>query len=202
MQKHLKSVKKINDIPTILYHSTTSDCIDSLKEGIDIMKGNKRVDFGAGFYLTGNYDQARQWARFKESKARRSGISDVSGVIIQYKLNVETLEKLNCLIFNHVDSQWAEFIYANRAFDLDKFHNQEQEYDCVYGPLADGIAISVQVRELQDKEISFETFLNNIIGYKHPFPKDHQISFHTINAIQALQLKGVETHERQRRISR
>jgi hypothetical protein len=166
------------------------------------MKGNKRVDFGVGFYLTGNYEQARQWARFKEKKERRAGLSDVSGIIMVYKVNVEILEMLNCLVFNDLDSQWAEFIYANRALDFDKFHNQEQEYDCVYGPLADGVEISVLVRELTDKEISFDTFLYSIKGYKHPFPKDHQVSFHTTNAIQALHLKGVETHDKQRRTSR
>ena len=49
-----------------------------------------------------------------------------------------------------------------------------------------------------NRNVHYDKICLTHILYKYPFPKDHQISFHTTNAIQALYLKGVESHDRQR----
>ncbi|WP_230116334.1 DUF3990 domain-containing protein [Bacillus velezensis] len=54
-------------LPETLYHATTSDNIESIKNRIDLNECSEKTDFGQGFYLTTNVEQAVKWALRKES---------------------------------------------------------------------------------------------------------------------------------------
>lgn len=134
-----------------LYHGTInvySDLITS--KGIRIIP-RKRVytDFGNGFYLTDNLEQAEAWARYLAENPKINpyivdafaiNMSDLSKslkqakpVVIKYTLkDVNRFIDLNHQIFEDDSLPWKEFVVENRAGDA--YH----EYDWIYGPVADG----------------------------------------------------------------
>ncbi|MBW8350303.1 DUF3990 domain-containing protein [Bacillus sp. IITD106] len=185
--------KSIDEIPKILYHGTSSNNIESLKKGIILNIGNKKTDFGVGFYLTGNFKQARGWAISRQKAImENTGETSAKAVIISYEVNHEILKELNYYLFSEANIHWAEFVYGNRALDFNVHHNQDKKYDFVYGPLADGSQITLLVSKLRRKEIDLAYFFEKIKGIKFPFPKDHQMSFHSIKAIKALSIKNIQ----------
>ncbi len=85
----------------------------------DIHRGRKNADFGQGFYTTDNQDFAYTWAREK------TGFETIINI---YELNEEGL-KIKEL---KRDSDWFEYIFANRRVRPDAF----SEYDIIKGPIA------------------------------------------------------------------
>lgn len=60
--------------------------------------------------------------------------------------------------FDSYSKDWAEFIFANRQ---SKTGESVHDYDVVIGPIAND-KVGVQVRKYFDKEITLETFLENL----------------------------------------
>ncbi len=96
-----------------------------------IIKSNLRaLDFGAGFYLTSDVDQARKWAR---SVARRRGGDAVLNVY-----DFEMSDTLDVLTFTSADEDWLDFVVANRRGE-----NAMKSADIVIGPVANDSTIEV-----------------------------------------------------------
>jgi hypothetical protein len=192
----VKCYLEVDELPDTLYHATTKSSIESLKEGIILDKGRHAVDFGKGFYLTANYLQAVNLAGMKSRYAESIGNESLQGAIMSFKLNKDALTGLECLFLKEPDYEWANFIYANRSGGISEIHNQDQKYDFVYGPLADGRGIDLLIQDVQEGELSIEELWEQIISFKHPFPRDHQMSFHTSSAVNALSYGGVRYYEK------
>ncbi|RLJ86618.1 DUF3990 domain-containing protein [Planococcus citreus] len=185
----MKVFNNINDIPTILYHGTLEKWLLSLQGGIILEKGNSRADFGQGFYLTANYNQARQWTRTVHSKLKRSEGIVSERMVANFFLDKKKLEGLNCLFFTEINEEWAAFIFANRKHKKLIHNNLDNKYDLVYGPLADG-KISNLMDDYEFGVIeTYKELMQKIVGTKYPFPQDHQISFHSKEALDALEFK-------------
>lgn len=179
-------------MPKTLYHGTGFDSIKSLEKGILLNKGNKKTDFGQGFYLTSNLKQAKGWALSRmRAVIENTGDNSNRAVIISYEIDFDLIKKLNYLFFTDAEVEWAEFVYANRVLDYNLHHNLHQDYDFVYGPLADGNPITLLVSKLRRKEINLNQFNEKIVGNKFPFPRDHQMSVHSEEAISALTFKEI-----------
>jgi hypothetical protein len=56
-------------LPSVLYHGTISTYQSSLYT-VDLTKSRADTDFGKGFYLTDDYDQARDGQRTKRESNR------------------------------------------------------------------------------------------------------------------------------------
>lgn len=186
----MKGFSSVEELPKILYHGTELDSITSLETGIILNKGRKKTDFGQGFYLTGNKDQAENWA-LSRTRSKLNNENKSVAVVVSFSLDLSKLIKLNHKFFNEVNNEWAEFIYANRSLNSHLINNIDNKYDLVYGPLADGRNISLLVSKLERNDISFETFLEEIEGKNFPFPIDHQLSFHTERSITAITLNDI-----------
>lgn len=187
-----KLFNTISDIPDILYHGTDISSVPSIERGIDLhCNQNRRSDFSTGFYTTANYKQAKQWAEFKGDFSDNSHC----GSVVIFHVDKEKLKELETLFFLQVDEDWAKFILANRTNKFPKeemLHNRDAKYDLVYGPLADGnIGNSIKKYEKGDYK-SISDFVKDITGFKFPFPKDHQVSFHSEYAKSCLTMKGVD----------
>lgn len=133
----------------ILYHGS-----NMVFEKIDLNKSKTNKDFGKGFYLSDNYEQAEKMAQFKV-------VTLGGNVNVQsYEVDNEILKDntLNIKIFNEYSKEWAEFIFANRDNNSDI---QCHDYDIVYGPIAND-RVGLQIRKLQDGSIDFEEFLHRI----------------------------------------
>ena len=134
----------------ILYHGSYVD----IKE-IDFSMSFPNKDFGKGFYLSDNYDQAFQIAKFK------SEALNVQPVVNVYEFDEEILscpELLDVKVFNEYSEDWAEFVLKNRtSANGESIHN----FDIVYGPIAND-RVGLQIRKLIEHDITFERFIENL----------------------------------------
>ena len=132
-----------------LYHGSTVD-IDC----IDLMKSRPNKDFGRGFYLSKDRQQA--W-RMGEFKALTEGGEPVMNTYM-FDDSLMTSGELKVLTFDGYTREWADFIFLNRN---NKLSTQVHDYDIVYGPIAND-RVGVQIGKYEAGDISLEQFLENL----------------------------------------
>jgi len=106
-----------------LYHGSDVEVKD-----IDLSESKINKDFGRGFYLSSDLDQARNFARYKADKPQsKTGMPVVTE--FQFDEAVLTGEDICVKCFDGYTLEWAQFIKANRRTTC-------SEYDIVIGPIA------------------------------------------------------------------
>ena len=106
----------------ILYHG--SNVVVSKPK---LIRQNRFLDFGFGFYTTTNRIQAIAFAD-KVFKRRQEG----DKVVNIYELDEQrAFEKCSVLRFDFPDEGWLDFVSENRAGNY-----CGKEYDLIYGPVA------------------------------------------------------------------
>lgn len=93
----------------------------------------RALDFGAGFYVTSNYDQACKWAT---NVCGRRGVRSVTVSI--YEFDPSVLDWLDVLWFDEADVDWLGFVTSNR-----KQAYYGHIYDVVIGPVANDRTMTV-----------------------------------------------------------
>jgi hypothetical protein len=92
-----------------------------------LIEQTRGLDFGMGFYLTTNEQQAKKFSEIVVAR-RKSGIATVS----VYEFDMARAEQsLNICRFMETNGQWLNFVKDNRL----KQHSGE-EYDVVMGAVA------------------------------------------------------------------
>lgn len=147
----------------ILYHGSKE-----IVQYPEIRKARFQKDFYFGFYCTQYGEQARRWA----SRYGKNGYLN--------KYEYQPDESLNYLIFSEMTEEWLDFIVACRS-------GTPHKYDIVEGPMADD-TIYNYVQNYMDGKISRAAFWE-LAKFKYP---THQISFHTISALDTLKYIGSE----------
>ncbi|MBO7596309.1 MAG: DUF3990 domain-containing protein [Bacteroidales bacterium] len=151
-----------------LYHGSTVNISE-----IDLSKSRPNKDFGKGFYLSANRQQALRMAEFKS-------LTEGGNPIINTYLFDDGLlnsNELKTLTFNGYTKEWAEFIFANRN---NPTKQQVHDYDVVYGPIAND-RVGVQISKYETGIISLEQFIENLkymggVTYQYFFGTDKAIS--------------------------
>ena len=136
-----------------------------------ILKPNRKLDYGQGFYTTTSEKQAKEWVerRMLENNSN-------CGYINVYEFDDKKLPELNSLIFPEPNEEWADFVMANRTkFDF------THRYDIVYGPVAND-RVYLQFGLYEAGAISVETLIRELKTYKLV----DQYLFHTDKALTAL----------------
>ena len=107
----------------IIYHGSTFPV-----ETPKILKSERMLDFGDGFYTTSNKEQAERWSEIVAVKRKTD-----SRVITEYEFDFDTAEKeLTVIIsFSQPDDKWLEFVCQNRSGRVSVEH-----YDIAIGPVA------------------------------------------------------------------
>ena len=105
----------------ILYHGSNI----AIREP-KILKSDRQLDFGTGFYLTSNYEQAARWADLTTER-RGTGTPTIS----VYDFDETMQEKLKILKFEKANKKWLDFVVANRNNTIDN-----HKWDIVIGPVA------------------------------------------------------------------
>lgn len=134
----------------ILYHGSNVKI-----EVPNLAKSKPYKDFGRGFYLSADKNQA---LRMAEQKTLQLLIGEP--IVSEFEFD-ETLLKSNELkvkIFEDYSVEWANFILQNRDV-----HNQHpiHEYDIVYGPIADD-GVTFQLRRYQAGTISIDELVKEL----------------------------------------
>ena len=140
-----------------LYHGS-----GQIVEFPEIRKTRYTKDFSWGFYCTKSYEQSYRWAERKHE----NGIVNVYSYIENSELNIKK--------FDGMCEEWLDFIAECRA-------GKTHPYDIVEGPMADDTIWNF-VNDYLNKNISKEVFWE-YARFKHP---SHQISFHSIRALECL----------------
>ncbi|MBS6196700.1 MAG: DUF3990 domain-containing protein [Clostridiales bacterium] len=147
----------------LLYHGS-----GEIVEYPEIRKAKFNKDFYFGFYCTKYQEQAERWAaRFGRT-----------GYLNQYEYTPN--ENLNILVFEKMTEEWLDFV-------VDCRRGISHHYDIVEGPMADD-TIYNYIQNFMDQKISRAAFWE-LVKFKYP---THQISFHTISALDTLVFAGSE----------
>ena len=141
-----------------------------------ILRPNRRLDYGEGFYTTTSEKQAKEWVerRMFEQYAN-------AGYINVYEFDYTAMPSLKTLIFPEPSREWAEFVLENRTK-----RNFTHDYDLVYGPVAND-RVYLQFGLYESGVISIETLIRELKTYKLV----DQYLFHTEKAL--ANLKFIES---------
>jgi len=136
----------------IIYHGS-KDIIEKPEFG----KGNKRNDYGLGFYCTENVELAKEWA---------CSNNETNGYANQYEIDLSAYKVLDLREEKYSILNWMALLLKFRTFDvntpisaqakeyiLENFYVNVEEYDVIIGYRAD------------DSYFSFaKDFINNTIS--------------------------------------
>lgn len=147
----------------ILFHGS-----GELVEFPEVRKTKYTKDFSWGFYCTNNYEQACRWAKRNKEKA-----------LVNHYVYKEN-QNLKIKKFSTTNDEWLNFVAECRS---GKIH----DFDIVEGPMADD-TIWNYVNDYINGDINKEQFWN-LAKFKYP---THQISFHTLSALNCLEYKESE----------
>ena len=179
------------------YHGTFIESYESIKDhGIDVEYNiTRKLDFGPGFYLTSDKEQAK---RFAIGKQRQIFNQNKTPCIMTFRVDPNVLNTFEGKFLCEFDIEFAEFVHNNRTTKKD-YPESKHCFDFVYGKVADGRKIIDNTELLSKGKITLENYLEIIRNprYEH----DDQLSIHTsdvrgiIELIDMEQLKGDENGE-------
>ncbi|MBN1065406.1 DUF3990 domain-containing protein [Clostridium botulinum] len=158
----------------ILYHGSNVVVTDP-----KIIKANRTLDFGNGFYTTTSKEQACKWASIKKNRENSE-----YGILNIYEIDNKVLESkiLKIKRFNEACEEWLNFVIDNRL-NLKYSH----EFDIVEGPVADD-RVYACLNAFENRFMDMESAIRELRTYKLA----DQISFHTEEAINSLKFIGKE----------
>ncbi|MBQ9198141.1 MAG: DUF3990 domain-containing protein [Clostridia bacterium] len=155
----------------VLYHGSNVEVREPR-----LLKIQRDLDFGKGFYTTSDLDQASKWAK---RTALRLG--QARSFVTLYEINEETLSSLRVLRFAQPDRDWLRFVAANR-----KGAAPADQWDLICGPVANDQTmpvIDLFLDGMYDEEEAIKRLL--------PQKLKDQYTFKTMKAILLLQCKEV-----------
>lgn len=143
---------------------------------IDLKKSHPNKDFGQAFYLSEEYAQAEEMAKFK------AVIEGGEPIVNEFIFNEAYLNnnELRVCCFKDYSEEWAHFVFANRDTATGFVH----DYDIVYGPIAND-KVGRQIVNFKEGYISFKEFLKRL---KYMKGVTFQYAFCTEKAISKLQV--------------
>lgn len=143
---------------------------------IDLSRSKRGKDFGQGFYLNANPDQAMEMA-VRTTRFHNEGTATLS--CFEFDEDEAMKNGLNIKIFPDYSEDWAEFVVMNRK------NNSEvpaHPYDIVIGPIADD-TVGVQIRRFMMGYLSSSALVEEL-----RFKGDHAVQyfFGTSKAVELL----------------
>ena len=154
-----------------LYHGSNTRVVVP-----DLSRSKPFKDFGTGFYLSDNFDQAMDLAKSKVEQMR-TGEATVNEFFFDETL-LDT-DELSFKCFDDYSEEWAEFTLTNRN---NKISQPTHNYDIVYGPIADD-GVNYQLRRYRGGLISLQKLIEEL---KYAKGITFQYFFGTERAIQKL----------------
>lgn len=150
----------------ILYHGSSVEVREP-----KLLKIQRELDFGKGFYTTSDLQQATNWAQ-RTAKRRGNGHPCVS----VYEVDDAVFDTLRVLRFHSADLEWLRYVAANR-----KGSAVEGQWDVVIGPVANDQTmptITLYLDGFYDEQETIKRLL--------PQNLKDQYTFKTVAALSAL----------------
>lgn len=131
-----------------LYHGT-----NKAFDAIDLLKSKPNKDFGRGFYLSPNFEQALEMAKIKYSQQETG-----EPIVMTFEVDELEMNNLRVLRFDGYNEEWAMFILANRN---NATGGSAHDYDIVYGPIADD-KVGAQLWRYETQLIDLPTLVEKL----------------------------------------
>lgn len=153
-----------------LYHGS-----DIAIEKIDLEKSKPFKDFGKGFYLSADYNQAMDMAKQRIRQKQGVGTPIVSA--FEFDDSVMKSGELKVVRWDDYCVEWARFVIRNR--DRKQPHPWH-DYDIVYGPIADD-GVTFQIRRFEAGYLTIEQLVEELkyaggITFQYFFANEKAIS--------------------------
>ncbi len=162
-----------------LYHGS-----NTIFDAVLLEKCRPYKDFGKGFYLTPDKEQA---SRMASRVARMFG---GEAVVHVFDFDERRIGDLNVRRFDEPNESWAKFVMNNRDCRFKDVSSSENNHDCKYdlviGPVAND-DLAMLFRQFASGLITTEILVREM-RFKH---LTSQYSFHTTCALALLTKKGV-----------
>lgn len=155
----------------ILYHGSNMEV-----QKPKIIKSKRLLDFGTGFYLTSDFEQAKKWA-VRTTNRREEGIPTIS----VFEIEEKEFEKVDTLIFDAANKEWLRYISMNRTDKL-----IEDSYDIVVGPVANDQAIRTINNYLKGyftEDIAIQLLLPQNLKDQYTFKTDRALAILKFNGV-------------------
>ena len=133
-----------------------------------LISPKRLLDFGAGFYLTSDLEQARKWAS-RTTLLREEG----QAVVSVYDVCEEELQKLAVLLFDSPNRDWLRYVAANRMG-----RQMDVQYDVIIGPVANDQVIRTVNNYLNGyftEDIAIQLLLPQKLKDQYAFKTDKAI---------------------------
>ena len=183
----------------ILYHGSYTAV-----QQPDLRKSAAGKDFGSGFYLTSDHEQAKAFIRASTQKAIRIKAVPAShnqGAVSVFEL--DDTAPLRIFRFETTNAKWLQFIAANRKADVFDAGKGQQileefaDYDIIVGKIADDATnrtLTAYLAGALGNPDSVEA-ISDAIRQLQPDRLKDQFCLLTEAAINALSLKEVEYYD-------
>ncbi|MBO5534174.1 MAG: DUF3990 domain-containing protein [Clostridia bacterium] len=148
----------------ILYHGS-----NVIVREPHLLKIQRDLDFGKGFYTTSDFQQASKWARRTANRLKQS-----QAYVSVYEVPEEKLLALRVLRFDKPDQQWLHFVAANR-----KGAAPANEWDIICGPVANDQTmpvIDLFLDGMYDEEETIRRLLPQKLKDQYTFKSDSAIA--------------------------
>lgn len=143
----------------------------------EINKGKPFKDFGQGFYLSDDLEQAREMAARVVARVGAGQTPVVS--TFEFEESAMTDGTLKVKRFDTYSEEWAEFVMHNRDR---KMPQPVHDYDIVYGPIADDDVVR-QMRKYELGAIELQELMQEL---KYPPKITFQYFFGSERALEKL----------------
>ncbi len=177
-----------------LYHASYTVVKD-----IDLSLCAKGKDFGKGFYLTTDYNQACKFVKTAIGKALKNGVLNVKAdvgyiSVFEYKHNPEN--NIHFLEFESADENWLHCVIAHRKLGLLKESlSTWKSYDIIAGKIANDSTNQVLTAYMNGfyGEVGSYEADKTAIKFLLPNKLSNQICFKTTKSLSCLQFKDYKT---------
>lgn len=159
----------------------------------DLNKCVTGKDFGRGFYLTPDYNQARSFIKTSIAKARGSGVIPpfhTTGAVSTFEY--PSTPDLNVLLFDTVSTEWLRCVTAHRVGE-----GMSLPYDLVVGKIADDNTNRTLLLYLNGVfgEPGSQEAMEGVVKALLPNRLSNQYCFRTPRALQCLQFVEVTYYD-------
>lgn len=133
-----------------LYHGSNMKI-----ETPDLVHSKPYKDFGRGFYLSADKQQAWDLA-FQKVSQTQTGKAEVT----EFLFDETVMHSADLKVLSYLDycEEWARFVLANRSMQV---MQPTHDYDIVYGPIADD-GVTYQLRRYEGGVISLPRLVEEL----------------------------------------
>ena len=167
-----------------LYHGSNVEVINP-----EIVNAKGSLDFGAAFYTTSDYEQAKKWAKLKKERTMKG-----AAIVSEFDFDEVRIKDLEIRTFTSADKEWLKYISSCR-----KLKDTDRTSDIIIGPVANDNTITAANARTAALFIPlfFSIFFHHSLRVRIPYtilktaPAGHRSGFRQYYSSNSSQVSGL-----------